>query len=277
MSYSELLKRYISQSKLSLSEIEEHMRSKGFASNKSYISKLQNGIHPPAGEDITRALAEVTGGDVNKLIIAAQMERLKPILGALGEELFKEHLNSVLGNMVTGDFFVDKLPTELKQLEEYHVLLRKMILLSGLTLGDIVQKFSIKGESITTHYLSRLQNGRVPPASEKVNDILSDILHVDRKHLRLAAVYSTLPNEFKNHTQYMESVAVNQVIEKAKINPGDKATLTLEVTVSQIQHNVRGTEIVLVDEDQRQYILPDGDKRITFKSLKETGIKESGD
>ncbi len=91
------------------------MRSRGFASNKSYISKLQNGIHPPAGEDITRALAEVTGGDVNKLIIAAQMEKLKPILDDLGEKAFEEFLNSVIGHMVTRDHFVEDFNTKLKK------------------------------------------------------------------------------------------------------------------------------------------------------------------
>ncbi|WP_189023819.1 hypothetical protein [Paenibacillus albidus] len=75
MKYRDLLKSYIESSGLSLSKIEENMRNKGFSTNKAYISKLQNGIHPPAGEDITRALAEVTGGDVDALLLAGYIEK----------------------------------------------------------------------------------------------------------------------------------------------------------------------------------------------------------
>jgi len=75
MKYRELLKSYIDKSGLSLREIEESMREKGFSTNKAYISKLQNGVHPPAGEDITRGLAEVTGGDVDSLLLAGYIEK----------------------------------------------------------------------------------------------------------------------------------------------------------------------------------------------------------
>ncbi|ETT45251.1 hypothetical protein C162_21983 [Paenibacillus sp. FSL R7-269] len=75
MEYKELLKSYIDKSGLSLREIEEQMRIKGFSTNKAYISKLQNGVHPPAGEDITRALAEVTGGDIDALLLAGYIEK----------------------------------------------------------------------------------------------------------------------------------------------------------------------------------------------------------
>ncbi|WP_051289777.1 helix-turn-helix domain-containing protein [Paenibacillus massiliensis] len=84
MEYKDLLKSYIENSGLSLREIEEAMREKGFSTNKAYISKLQNGIHPPAGEDITRALAEVTGGDSEALLLAGYIEKapeeIKPLL-----------------------------------------------------------------------------------------------------------------------------------------------------------------------------------------------------
>ncbi|MGG1637191.1 helix-turn-helix domain-containing protein [Paenibacillus sp. NRS-1760] len=75
MNYKDLLKKYIDDSGLSLREIEEKMRSKGLSTNKAYISKLQNGIHPPAGEEITRALAEVTGGDAEDLILAGYIDK----------------------------------------------------------------------------------------------------------------------------------------------------------------------------------------------------------
>ena len=75
MQYSSILSNYISTSRMTLQEIEDKMKGKGFSTNKAYISKLQNGKLPPAGEDITRALAEVTGGDVNALLLAGYIEK----------------------------------------------------------------------------------------------------------------------------------------------------------------------------------------------------------
>lgn len=84
MEYKELLKKYILESGMSLREIEEEMKQRGFSSDKAYISKLQNGKLPPAGEDITRALAEVTSGDPEALLLAGYIEKapneLKPML-----------------------------------------------------------------------------------------------------------------------------------------------------------------------------------------------------
>lgn len=107
--YAELLSKYIENSKLSLGEISLKLASKNIKVDRSYISKLKNGNKPPASEELTRALAEITGGDVNKLIIAGQMERLKPILEELGEKGFEEFLNSVIGFMVSRQHFVDEM------------------------------------------------------------------------------------------------------------------------------------------------------------------------
>ncbi|MEK4141118.1 hypothetical protein NST48_09200 [Paenibacillus sp. FSL M7-0547] len=75
MKYSSLLSSYISNSRLTLQEIEDRMKQKGFSTNKAYISKLQNGKLPPAGEDITRALAEITEGDIDALLLAGHIEK----------------------------------------------------------------------------------------------------------------------------------------------------------------------------------------------------------
>jgi transcriptional regulator with XRE-family HTH domain len=82
MNYHELLKHYIEKSGLSLSEIEEKMREKGYSTNKAYISRLQNSKIPPAGDDINEALAEITGGDAEELILQANIIR-SPVLGNL--------------------------------------------------------------------------------------------------------------------------------------------------------------------------------------------------
>ncbi|WP_168121925.1 helix-turn-helix transcriptional regulator [Paenibacillus sp. HB172176] len=107
--YALLLSKYIEKSKLSLGEISLKLAAKNIKVDRSYISKLKNGNKPPASEEITKAIAEITGGDVNKLIVAGQMERLKPVLEELGQEGFEEFLNSIIGYMVSRDHFVQEM------------------------------------------------------------------------------------------------------------------------------------------------------------------------
>lgn len=77
MNYYELLKDYIKKSGLSLSEISERLTDEhGYKISKGYISQLQNGkTENPATSDLNRALAAVTGGDVEKLLTAAFIEK----------------------------------------------------------------------------------------------------------------------------------------------------------------------------------------------------------
>ncbi|SDC48100.1 MULTISPECIES: helix-turn-helix transcriptional regulator [unclassified Paenibacillus] len=81
-SYSELLKTYIENSGLTLSQLEIRLREAGLATNKTYISKLQNGKLPPAGDEINRALAEVLESDAEELILAAYAEKA-PVLNEI--------------------------------------------------------------------------------------------------------------------------------------------------------------------------------------------------
>ncbi|OUS68706.1 hypothetical protein B1748_33165 [Paenibacillus sp. MY03] len=67
--YSLLLKEYIKNSRMSLTEIENEMRKRGFNKNKAYLSNLQNGkMHPPPF-DVTHVLCEVIGGDPVRLAL----------------------------------------------------------------------------------------------------------------------------------------------------------------------------------------------------------------
>ncbi|WP_198041768.1 helix-turn-helix domain-containing protein [Paenibacillus larvae] len=76
MNYYELLKSYIKESGLSLSEISERLKKYGYQVSKGYISQLQNGkTDNPATVELNRALASVTGGDVEKLLTAALIEK----------------------------------------------------------------------------------------------------------------------------------------------------------------------------------------------------------
>lgn len=75
--YAELLASYIENSGLSIGEIARRMdEEKGVKADRSYISMLKNGkTKNPASEEINRAIAEVTGGDPDKLILAGYIEK----------------------------------------------------------------------------------------------------------------------------------------------------------------------------------------------------------
>lgn len=75
MKYSELLRTYIKNSGLSLSAISDLLKEEGFSISKGYISMLQNGKTDPGSEELNRALAKVTGGSVDDLMMAALMEK----------------------------------------------------------------------------------------------------------------------------------------------------------------------------------------------------------
>ncbi|MGG1554093.1 hypothetical protein [Paenibacillus ferrarius] len=74
MKYAAILTQYIKASGLSLNELCMKLTERGTPIDRSYISKLKNGHKVPANDDISQALAEVTGGDADELIVAGFME-----------------------------------------------------------------------------------------------------------------------------------------------------------------------------------------------------------
>ncbi|MGO4697693.1 LexA family transcriptional regulator [Paenibacillus sp. 2TAB26] len=76
MTYHQMLKSYIAQSGLTLHDISKELTNFGFNISKGYISQLQNGkTDRPATDDLTRALAKVTGGNIEQLLTASFLER----------------------------------------------------------------------------------------------------------------------------------------------------------------------------------------------------------
>ncbi|MCM3747421.1 hypothetical protein M3223_08645 [Paenibacillus pasadenensis] len=75
--YYELLKSYIKDSGLTLAEIADQLKKNhGYKVSKGYISLLQNAkTDNPATAELNRAIAEVTGGDVENLLTAALIEK----------------------------------------------------------------------------------------------------------------------------------------------------------------------------------------------------------
>lgn len=76
--YSRLLAESIRNSKLSLSEICNQLEKEGLKTNKSQVSKLQNGKMPPAGDKINDALAKILEIDPIELKAAAYREKIPP-------------------------------------------------------------------------------------------------------------------------------------------------------------------------------------------------------
>lgn len=76
MSYADLVRKHIEASGMTLEEIAAACKSRGLDIHPTYISKLRNGTRPaPTDENITRMLAEVTGGDAEELIFEGYIER----------------------------------------------------------------------------------------------------------------------------------------------------------------------------------------------------------
>jgi SOS regulatory protein LexA len=79
--YSQLVDAYIRQSGLSLAEITQKMKEeKGVKVDRTYISKLRKKPRYAATGEINKALAEVTGGDPNRLIWAGMIYGSDPLV-----------------------------------------------------------------------------------------------------------------------------------------------------------------------------------------------------
>lgn len=102
MTYAELLTQYIKKSGLTLGEIVMKLNFKGINIDRSYISKLKNGTKPPASEDVTRALAEVTDGDPEQLILAGYIEKApKEVQKLLSEaSSIEETINNAITSLI---------------------------------------------------------------------------------------------------------------------------------------------------------------------------------
>ncbi|MCU4764619.1 hypothetical protein OCF08_21750 [Bacillus cereus] len=77
--YSLLLKEAISKSRLSLSEIENEMRKRGFNKNKAYLSSLQNGKVDPPPFKVTHALCEIIGSDPVRLALTGTLMEISKL------------------------------------------------------------------------------------------------------------------------------------------------------------------------------------------------------
>lgn len=79
-------------------------------------------------------------------------------------------------------------------------MVKESIQSSGLKLEKLSELIYEKtGSKPTINYLSRIQNGKVPPAGEKLNDALSEILGIDPLELKVAAYIEKIPKDVLEH------------------------------------------------------------------------------
>jgi repressor LexA len=85
---------------------------------------------------------------------------------------------------------------------DYAELLRTYIKKSRLTLDEISEKLEEKGLTASKQYLSKLQNGKTAPASEKLNQALAEITDGDAHALILLAYLEKAPEEIKSDIDF---------------------------------------------------------------------------
>lgn len=94
----------------------------------------------------------------------------------------------------------------------YKDILSKTIKNSGLSLREISARCSSLGLNITPSYISQLQNGKLPPPSEDVSNILAKVCNIDSTELILEGYMEKAP-EIVKHYLIVASEANKQLLE----------------------------------------------------------------
>lgn len=259
MKYSEILKHSIIKSGFSLNMIAQKLKNYDVHSNKSYLSKLQNGAYPPANEKINNALASVLSIDPIMFNAAACKDRIP-------EEIFRFMLNEALSDACSGEKSNGQ-KSVIQYLnsggdKSYSKTLSDLIRRSNLSLGSIVKKLEHIGVSIDRSYLSKLKTGVKPAASDRTNIALAQVLGIEPTKLLITAYREKIPTHI--FQAMLSEFSENKCDSSLDITVGMRARVVVDVSVKQIQVNSRGTEIVVVDDDQNEYTFPMGDERLQY-------------
>jgi transcriptional regulator with XRE-family HTH domain len=75
------------------------------------------------------------------------------------------------------------------------MLLKKSIAAADLSLSQICRRLKIHGLNTNKTHLSKLQNGKLPPAGDKLNEALAQVLEIDPIDLKTAAYKEKIPPE----------------------------------------------------------------------------------
>jgi len=114
---------------------------------------------------------------------------------------------------------------------DYQSLLREAIQNSRYTLAKIADLVKEKSLCNTTReYLSRLQTGKNPPASDSLNEALAEVLNIDPTDLKAAAYLTKIPPEVIDR---IIEIKTNSKEERIVSNPNlEKAEAAAPTTTS---------------------------------------------
>lgn len=77
----------------------------------------------------------------------------------------------------------------------YFEMLKDAFKRTGFSLSYASEKLKERGMTADKAYLSRLQNGKTPPASDRLNEALAEVLGIDPVELKVAAYREKIPPE----------------------------------------------------------------------------------
>lgn len=72
-------------------------------------------------------------------------------------------------------------------------MLSLLIKKSGKNLREIANECQLHGVTVDASYLSKLQTGKKPPASDKLNEVLAKVLNGDFETFTIAAYCEKIP------------------------------------------------------------------------------------
>lgn len=84
-------------------------------------------------------------------------------------------------------------------------MLKKAIVEADLSLSQICRRLQQYGFNTDKAYLSRLQNGKISPASDDLNEAIAKVLGLDVIELKAAAYREKIPPEVLKRLQKANS------------------------------------------------------------------------
>ncbi|WP_129691609.1 helix-turn-helix domain-containing protein [Gottfriedia acidiceleris] len=184
--YYKLLRQYIKNSNLSLTDIAKELNKLGFSKDKSYLSKLQNAKLTPPEEKLTRTIAKVTGGNAEELIWCAYIinapERLKTPLRNISEEVLNLGKKEMEGNLKIDVVYKDKIIEERSKI--FSEFIRQTRLQKKLSIKCLATK-----ANVSHSYISQIENGKRGIPSTEIIRKLAEPLGVPVMQLFQLAGY----------------------------------------------------------------------------------------
>lgn len=279
MNYSQIVDKYIKESGLSLGEIATRMQNeKGIKIDRSYISKLKNNPKYPASEEINRALAEITGGDPDKLVMAAYFEKAPEEVKHAFEES-RSVIRNLLRITTDGQLTEEEINLRMKELETLSldelVKESKAIVASLSEPHQLLEAFKMTSEYRNAspekkEYMVRLMNLRKEKKLSTAE--VANWLEISEKLYKQVEAYGGIESEELNMSSddaiaklYKEAL---ELVEKYTPSSDDKESEFNEF-INNPEHGIFFKEYLNAPEEKRE------EMRQIFKILmdKEKGRK----